>query len=116
MIVAACGLTLSGCATTGVAPQTSISSIQPGMKRADVIAALGEPGNRSFRGGAEALQYCRKSSALISDGEEYATVWLQDGAVAGLTTKRQRLDVSSCRAYPAIDWGQVAPDIRVRIE
>lgn len=105
LIVALAGA-LCGCATTGTAPKEALQSVQPGMKRAEVIALLGEPGNRSFREDVEALQYCRKAGP-VADYLEFDTVWLRNATVAAYTTARRKIILaSSCSNFPAVDWSQ----------
>lgn len=105
-------LFLGACETAGNVTREQVSQINPGMSAAQVRTALGEPGNRSFRGSAEAWQYCR--DAFYRD--EYQTVWLVEGAVVSLTTYTLSPEGSCAAYYRAIDWGQAPPDVRIRLE
>ena len=71
-------LILGACASSEVSRQ-SINSVEAGMTKAEVVSLLGEPGNRSFRGNAEALQYC--DGSVMSEYNTYHTIWLAGGAV-----------------------------------
>jgi outer membrane protein assembly factor BamE (lipoprotein component of BamABCDE complex) len=85
--------------------------VGPGMTKQQVLDAMGPPGDRSFRGTAEAWQYCSNDDVATA---KYTTVWLDGGQVSGLTTQSKMLMVSfSCAdEYPSIDWGQRPADIK----
>ncbi len=102
---------VSACASQGVPDRANFMSVNPGMSREEVVSLLGQPGDRTFRGRGEALQYCRPG---IFD--EYTTIWLVDGRVASLTRMEADTGIGSCFSYPAIDWGQAPPDVRISIE
>ena len=62
LLVALCGLILSGCATTGKMNRLSV-----GMSKADVIAAMGEPDSTSAPGGGvEYLRYSLTTSSIAA--------------------------------------------------
>lgn len=89
-----------------------LDQIEPGMLKSDVIDLLGKPRNRSFRGPAEALQYCSTGAFTNS----LATIWLVKGAVVSLTTSKERSNASCASQLAEIDWGQIPPDVRIEIE
>lgn len=98
------GAALSFClvATADAAGLTKaqLAKVEPGMTRAQLSELLGSPQKRTFAGRMEAFQYC--STGLVND--EYTTVWLLDGKVAGLDTEK-RDSWWSCEAgFPQIDW------------
>ena len=79
LLVALCGLILSGCATTGKMNRLSV-----GMSKADVIAAMGEPDSTSAPGGGvEYLRYSltTSSSAAYNGYTEPYFVKLVNGRV-----------------------------------
>jgi hypothetical protein len=115
-VFALVGIGLSGCANNGLTSQAALTHIQPGMSRTDVVAMLGEPGNRSFRGQVEALTYCKHTSDFISNREEYATIWLTAGKVQALTTDNRPLNISSCKNFPPMDWANAPSEVRLLIE
>ena len=109
-----CALSLlASCASPGSASRASLMSIVPGQSREDVIAFLGQPGDRTFRGSAEALTYCR--SGLMST-DDYSTIWLVNNRVVSLTTMSRGYGTLNCTQFPEIDWGQAPPDVRIAIE
>ena len=105
-------LALTAC--TGDRIRANSMLIGPGDSREAVIAAMGPPENRTFRGSAEAWQYC--STGLT--GDTYRTVWLVNGKVASLTsrTTESHAPVLCAGFFPEVDWGQVPPDVRIAIE
>lgn len=106
-------LLVAGCAATGVASKGAVMDIESGMARQDVTARLGPPGNRTFRGDVEALQYCR--TGLMTD--EYWTVWLLRGRVAALSSTNAAIAQGSCAGrFPPMDWANAPPDVRIAIE
>lgn len=103
LLIGCSALLLTGCSTVGVVPAGSLSSVQPGMTRTEVVSLLGEPGGRGFQGQTEALQYCKKQGG-VANSDEYTTVWLTGGRVTGLTTDRKAIILTSCDGFPEIKW------------
>lgn len=104
-------LLIGACASVS---KTELMSITPGQTREEVVALLGTPGARSFRGEAEALTYC--NGVEFSAHDDYKTIWLLQGRVVALTSSNGGASILDCSAYPEIDWGQAPPDVRIAIE
>lgn len=103
---------LSACSTAGVIQRSAFMQLQPGMSREQVISLLGEPGNRTFRERAEAIQYCRTGIST----DEYFTVWLVDGVVRSVSTQNAYVAEGSCGGrYPTMDWSSAPTEVRVII-
>src|SRR6478609_11868071 len=74
-------LLAAGCASAGQA----VAKLEPGMPKEKILAALGPPDDRSFRGKDEAWQY----QEIAGFGQcKYTTVWIRDAKVIGLSTRR----------------------------
>src|SRR2546428_1089333 len=72
---------LLGCASTG----RSVAELEPDMTKQRVLAILGEPADRSFRGNDEAWQY----QELVGFGQcKYTTVWISNGKLVGVSSRR----------------------------
>lgn len=106
------------CATSAGAQQ-SVSNLQdklqqigPGTSGASVLTLLGTPGDRSFFGAGEAWQYCEQ---FLIRSNLFATVWLLNGVVVGLTTRSSNVPELCYNNFPVVDWGQAPPDIRIQI-
>ncbi len=114
LLLSAAFVMVSSCSTTGIVSQEAMFQINPGMSREQVVSLLGVPGSRSFRDDGEALTYCRTGFLIDS----YTTVWLVRGRVVSLTTSDEpdRTPGLCTARFPAIDWGQVPPDVRIAIE
>lgn len=105
---------VAGCATTGSVSNIQEKSmhIRPGTSSDQVLALLGTPGDRSFKGNAEAWQYC--STGFSHD--QYVTVWLFEGKVEGLTTYNRSDAMGVCsQTFTSIDWGQAPDDLKVKL-
>ena len=89
-----------------------LDQVEPGMQKSDVIDLLGKPRSRSFRGSAEALQYCSTGAFTNS----LATIWLVRGAVVSLTTSKERSNASCSSQLFEVFFGQIPPDVRIEIE
>ena len=105
---------LIGCSTTGevsdVREKTILISF--GDTKEKVLEILGTPGDRSFRGKAEAWQYC--STGFFND--VYSTVWFNDGLVTGVTSKEAMISMANCNLnFLQIDWGQRPADQKIDI-
>lgn len=114
MFVALATLLLSGCSTTGAVSNMQEKSMQihPGSSKNEVLAMLGSPGDRSFKGRGEAWQYC--STGLSQD--KYMTVWFYEGIVEGLTTYNRSDAVGICtQTFSSVDWGQVPNDLKIKL-
>jgi hypothetical protein len=105
---------LAACQSAGEF-RTQAAAVRAGDSADTVIARMGDPGSRSFRGKAEAWQYCQ--TGVLSPTDSYTTVWLLEGQVVAMTTKRAAFGVGDCSAFfPEIDWGQAPPDVRIAVE
>ena len=80
-VLAAC-LLAAGCGTGNIKGMENSSSVEPGDSKQDVIAKLGEPGDRQFSGTDEAWQYCRTNFR----SSDYRVIWFANGRVTGLNT------------------------------
>lgn len=107
-------LFIVGCSTSGSLSDLHSRSmnIAQGISKADVMALMGAPGDRSFRGKGEAWQYC--STGFASD--DYITVWFYNGIVEGLTTYSRAEAFGICtQTFSNIDWGQAPDDLKIKL-
>ena len=89
----------SACASTGKA----VAQLEPGMSKQRVLAILGKPADRSFRGTDEALQY----QEIAGFGQcKYTTVWLRDGKLVGISTRRGGSVAGCGLGSEPVDWSQ----------
>lgn len=89
-----------------------LMQISPGTSGAAVLAALGTPGDRSFFGAGEAWQYCEQFPFRPN---MFATVWLLNGVVVGLTTESSTVPQLCYLNFPETDWGQAPTEVRIQI-
>jgi hypothetical protein len=100
VIATAAALLSSGCVTM----QTKVKAIVPGTSKAVVMNKLGTPLRTDARDEDEALQYCRNGPIENS----YATVWLSEGVVKGVTTSARYDGGGGCRSkLGEVDWTQM---------
>jgi hypothetical protein len=93
-------LLAAGCASTGQA----VAKLEPGMPREKILAALGPPDDRSFRGKDEAWQY----QEIAGFGQcKYTTVWITDGKLVGVSTRRGASVAGCGLGSKEVDWGQM---------
>lgn len=82
----ALGLTLSGCASSGMT-ETTASMLSAGMTRDQVVKIMGQPqGFITERGGVECLSYADRNSSLVPMAMTVArdrVVILKDGNLIG---------------------------------
>jgi SmpA/OmlA family protein len=89
-----------GCASTGKA----VAKLEPGMTKQQVLAALGEPADRSFRGKDEAWQY----QEIAGFGQcKYTTVWITEGKLIGVSTRRGKSVAGCGLGSSEVDWQQM---------
>lgn len=89
--------TLTGCASTGKA----VAQLEPGMSKQEVLTIMGEPADRSFRGTDEAWQY----QELVGFGQcKYNTVWLSNGKLVGVTSRRGASVAGCGLGSKPVDW------------
>jgi len=89
-----------GYASTG----RDVAKLEPGMTKQQVIATLGEPADRSFRGSDEAWQY----QEIAGFGQcKYTTVWLSNGKLVGLSTRRGASVAGCGLGSHEVDWSQM---------
>lgn len=87
---------LSGCASV----RSRMARINPGMDKAEVIAIMGNPGDRQFNGNLEAMQWC--STGNFSD--DYVIVWLRDGKVTGMNSYNNTVAGMCSGHYRTVRW------------
>jgi hypothetical protein len=89
-----------GCASTGKA----VAKLEPGMTKQNVLDVLGSPADRSFRGTDEAWQY----QEIAGFGQcKYTTVWISDGKLVGISTRRGGSVAGCGLGSQAVDWSQM---------
>jgi SmpA/OmlA family protein len=90
----------SGCASTGKA----VAELEPGMPKQQVLDILGPPADRSFRGTDEAWQY----QEVAGFGQcKYTTVWIVDGKLVGVSTRRGSSVAGCGLGSEEVDWSQM---------
>ena len=97
---------LASCASVGASSAVAVA-VQTGESKEQVLAQLGPPGDRQFRGENEALQYCRTIGNWIMGDRsgEYTVIWLYRGRVTGVSTYRVGLGTRRCEAaFTTLDW------------
>lgn len=101
--IALYGCLLSSCSDT---PEQSLyqkaSSIDHGMKKAQVIDMLGIPGNRNFQGKREVLQYCEN----VLKSERFVTIYLKNDIVKGMLNNDVGFSNGNCSNFEPIDWNK----------
>jgi hypothetical protein len=100
MLLVVVALAFNGCASTGKA----VASLEPGMTKQQVLSALGSPADRSFRGTDEAWQY----QEIAGFGQcKYTTVWISEGALVGISTRRGKSVAGCGLGSQEVDWSQM---------
>lgn len=90
----------TGCASTGRA----VGELEPGMSKQQVVAILGEPADRSFRGNDEAWQY----QELVGFGQcKYTTVWISKGKLVGVSSRRGSSVAGCGLGSRPVDWQEM---------
>ena len=89
----------------GTAALKSSAAVSPGMSSQEVIAIMGPPEDRQFRGSDEAWQYC--STGFESD--TFVIVWIYSGVVNGLQTYKNRSTGLCSSFFRTVNW-EAAPD------
>lgn len=93
-------LVCAACASTGKA----VAKLEPGMSKQQVQSLLGEPADRSFQGTAEAWQY----QEIAGFGQcKYTTVWLRDGKLVGVSSRRGSSIAGCGLGSEPVDWSQM---------
>jgi len=91
-----------GCASTGKA----VAKLEPGMTKQQVLAALGPPADRSFRGTDEAWQY----QEIAGFGQcKYTTVWISREKLVGVSSRRGSSVAGCGLGSREVDWSQMPP-------
>jgi len=89
-----------GCASTGQA----VAKLEPGMTKQQILDILGSPADRSLRGSDEAWQY----QEIAGFGQcKYTTVWISDGKLVGITTRRGGSVAGCGLGSREVDWSQM---------
>lgn len=100
-LLVSAALLLSACSTAGVTSREAAELVTVGQSRAEIVAKMGQPGARSFRGDVEALQYCR--TGMMTD--LYWTIWLRAGLVIGVNASQDATSPGVCNGhFPPVDW------------
>jgi hypothetical protein len=91
---------LIGCASTGQA----VAQLAPGMPKEEVLKIMGSPNDRSFRGTDEAWQY----QEIAGFGQcKYSTVWISDGKLLGISTRRGASVAGCGLGSEEFDWSEM---------
>lgn len=89
-----------GCASTGQAA----AKLEIGMAKEEVLSIMGPPNDRSFRGPDEAWQY----QEIAGFGQcKYTTVWISDGKLVGVSTRRGSSVAGCGLGSQEVDWSQM---------
>jgi hypothetical protein len=95
-------LTFVACASNRT--DDAVSKLEPGMSKGSVIALLGKPGDRAFRGTDEALSYAK----IAGFGQcKYTIVWLKDGKLVGVSTRRGSSVAGCGLGSEPVNWNQM---------
>lgn len=87
------------CSSTGKAA----AMLEPGMPRGEVLRIMGSPNDRSVRGSDEAWQY----QEIAGFGQcKYTTVWISDGRLVGVSTRRGASVAGCGLGSEEVDWRQ----------
>jgi hypothetical protein len=87
--------------------------INPGDTKEQVLAIMGPPGDRQFRGKDEAWQYGQTGAGF--GYHDFRIVWFYDGKVTGLTSYKDHTPASSAAShFKPIRW-EDAPDRTVEV-
>jgi hypothetical protein len=93
---------LVACASSST--DDAVSSLQPGMSKEQVVAKVGKPGDRTFRGNDEALSYAK----IAGFGQcKYTTLWFRDGKLVGVTTRRGGSVAGCGLGSEPVDWNEM---------
>lgn len=93
-------LVVAGCAST----TRGAAQLEPGMTKQQVVAIMGPPSDRSFRGTDEALQY----QEIAGFGQcKYTTVWISGGKLIGISTRRGTSVAGCGLGSQELDWSQM---------
>jgi hypothetical protein len=93
---------LAACASSTT--DEAVSKLEPGMSKQKVLGLLGQPADRSFRGVDEALQY----QHIAGFGQcKYTTIWLSEGKLVGVTTRRGGSVAGCGLGSQPVDWQQM---------
>lgn len=102
-------LLLSACGTL----EKKAGQINPGDDKEKVLAVMGTPGDRQFRGKDEAWQYGQTGAGF--GYHDFRIVWFYDGRVTGLTSyKSTRPGTLAASQFRPIQW-EDAPDRTLEI-
>lgn len=89
-----------GCSSTGKGP----AILEPGMAKEEVLSIMGSPNDRSFRGTDEAWHY----QEVAGFGQcKYTTVWISDGKLVGVSTRRGASVAGCGLGSEEVDWSQM---------
>ena len=88
------------CASTSKA----VAKLEPGMTSQQILAVLGSPADRSFRGSDEAWQY----QEIAGFGQcKYTTAWISNGKLVGVSTRRGASAAGCGLGSREVDWSQM---------
>jgi hypothetical protein len=97
-----------GCANV----QKRSTKVNPGDSKEQVIAVMGDPENRQFKGNQEAWQYCDTSFGRYN----YSIIWFNSGVATGVNSYVSGgTPLNFCAAgFQPVRW-ETAPDSTVEI-
>jgi len=88
------------CASTSKA----VATLEPGMTTQQILAVLGSPADRSFRGRDEAWQY----QEIAGFGQcKYTTLWISNSKLVGVSTRRGASAAGCGLGSREVDWSQM---------
>jgi uncharacterized protein YceK len=93
-----------------VSVRSRMTSVNPGMSKDDVIAVMGQPGDRQFKDNLEAMQWC--STGGMAD--DYVVVWFQNGKVTGMNSYGNSSAGLCSNYYRQVRW-EDAPTAAIEI-
>lgn len=90
----------------------SVVSVERGTTKEQVIARLGHPQDRQFKGDIEAWQYCQ--TGFVNDS--FVIVWFAQSKVTGVNTYKDSVaDIGFCDShFRTVRW-EDAPDMTIEI-
>lgn len=100
---------LSACGTL----DKQAALVDQGDTKEQVIAKMGAPADRQFKGDQEAWQYCQTGAGF--GYHDHRVIWFKAGKVTGLNSFKSTRPGTSCVAgIKPVNWEE-APDATVEI-
>jgi hypothetical protein len=91
-------------ACASAATDQAVATLKPGMTTQQILASLGPPADRSIRGKDEAWQYQKLAGFSQC---KYTTVWITDGKLVGISTRRGSSVAGCGLGSRPVDWSQM---------